>query len=500
MGPLRWCWPLRPPLISGHDPATHATDRRRAPVRRPPLTAAAAAAAVQTHHDEIDPLGGAVAGLHPGVLRGQPEAIPAQPVAQAPPAQPVTQAALAQRWPFKFAQTATAQPVAHAGAHFVVSVDPHFVVDACSYGSEHHGMQAAWKKVGSAAFLGSSVWFISLALHPKTGMPYVAYSDYEDPHSDNFLAVITYNGSTWNTLGSANVSASKASYVSLALHPTTFAPFVAFMDHNNSQKATVMTFNGGKWSPVGNAGFSVDWAFFTSLAMHPTTYAPYVAFMDYGKDLAGQATVMTFNGKAWVNVGSPGFSAGPAEFIFLAMHPSTGAPFVAYSDHGNSQKATVMTFNGKQWLTVGHAGFSAGRADSISLAIHPTTYALYVAYSDFANSNKTTVMTFNGAGQWVTVGPSAISAGAVDGSMTSLAIHPTTAQPYVAYVDSKKATVMKFNGSAWSPVGSPGFSAGEAYMSSTGLALQPRTGVPYFAYIDGDIGGNSFVLAVATFQ
>ncbi len=47
-------------------------------------------------------------------------------------------------------------------------------------------------------------------------------------------------------------------------------------------------------------------------------------------------------------------------FTSLAFSPS-GQPYVAYQDYLNSYKATVMTFDGTNWVNVGNAGFSAAK-------------------------------------------------------------------------------------------------------------------------------------------
>ena len=77
----------------------------------------------------------------------------------------------------------------------------------------------------------------------------------------------------------------------------------------------------------------------------------------------------------WSVVGSRAFSAGEAAYTRLALHPASGAPYVAYADGANSDKATVMTFTGSAWSLVGSAGFSDGMADDPSLAMHPNTGA-----------------------------------------------------------------------------------------------------------------------------
>ena len=342
--------------------------------------------------------------------------------------------------------------------------------------------------MGSAGFSAGAADWTSLAMHPTTGAPYVAYMDGGNSQK---ATVRTFDGSAWSTVGSAGFSAGQATYTSLALHPTTGAPYVAYSDYANAQKVTVMTFDdGGDWMSVGNVGFSAGRADYISLALHPTTGVPYVAYIDYGTST--RPTVMTFNvSTVWSTVGTAGFSpgigiytSGMAQYTSLALHPTTGVPYVAYYDN-SIQQIRVVTFDGStNWNTVGSAGFSDWIAAYISLALHPTTYAPWVAYRDVANSYRATVKTFNGSA-WSTVGSAGFSGGG-DVTYTSLALHPTTGAPYVAYSESSayptyKATVRTFDGSTWSTVGSAAFSA--AWVDTyTSLALHPTTGAPYVAY------------------
>ena len=188
----------------------------------------------------------------------------------------------------------------------------------------------------------------------------------------------------WTALGSTGYfSLYTARTISLVLHPTTGAPYVAYKDGNGN---LVRTFTNGAWSTVGGP-FATGTADFISLKLHPTTGAPTIAFQDaYPIDglwlNTAKASVMTYNGSAWSFVGARGFSAAQAEIPSLALHPTTGAPYVAYQDVGNGRKTTVMTYTGGSWSPVGKAGFSGGAIQYTSLALHPTTGVPYVAYSD----------------------------------------------------------------------------------------------------------------------
>ena len=132
------------------------------------------------------------------------------------------------------------------------------------------------------------------------------------------------------------------------------------------------------------------------------------------------------------------------------------------------------------WMNVGNSGFSAGQADYTSLAFSPTGEP-YVAFQDGANSKKATVMKFDGT-NWINAGNTGFSVGQAD--YTSLAFSPS-GEPYVAFQDganSQKATVMKFEGTNWINVGNAGFSGGWA--AYTSLAFSP-SGEPYVAFQDG---------------
>lgn len=246
-----------------------------------------------------------------------------------------------------------------------------------------------WVNIGIAGFSAGGTSWQSLAFS-SSGQPYVAYTDYG--HSLKAV-VMKFDGTTWVNVGIAGFSASDAECESLAFSPSG-QPYVAFSDGATIpwRKATVMKFDGSNWVNVGNPGFSAGFTWQESLAFSPSG-EPYVGYIDYAD--SSKTSVMKYNGTSWVYVGVQGFSnsAGYIDSEGLAFSPTNGQAYVAYEDTLNSGKATVMTFNGTNWVNVGNAGFTAGFTQCVSLDFNSSGEP-YVAYGD-GMFGKATVMKYD---------------------------------------------------------------------------------------------------------
>jgi hypothetical protein len=271
-------------------------------------------------------------------------------------------------------------------------------------------------------------------------------------------------------VGNTKFNAGQANSTSLAFSPTTGVPYVAFDgDITGTKKANVMKLNTTTniWEVVGNPNFTAGWAFAPSIAFSPTG-VPYIAYMDYGNTF--KANVMRLNtiSNTWEVVGTPNFSTSSAYTPSLAFSP-TGVPYVAC--HASGGKAYIMRLNaaGTSWEV--YFDNSPSVTDYTSLAFSPTTGMPYVAFSEGTDVMKVTVS-----------GPDRewhqFSSGRADYISLSFS---SAGIPYIAYCDTYKANVMRLNATTdtWEVVGTPNFSTGNAY--GTSLALSP-TGVPYVAY------------------
>ena len=261
------------------------------------------------------------------------------------------------------------------------------------------------------------------------------------------------------------------------------------------------------WADVGTPGFSAGAAEYTSLYIDDGT--PYVAYMDTAN--SDKATVMKYTGNittdtdaqhndGWEYVGTPGFTERRAEYISLYVYEST--PYVAYQDkaYTASDGVEVMWFNNGTWEEIPITGFSRGTAKYISLYVYDG--APYVAYSDNYNDDKATMIRYNGEA-WELLGGFGFSEDIV--YFTSLYVYEGT--PYVAYMDgadSDKATVMEYTGNVTTDTDAQ-VNDGWEYVGTPrfsagaayGTSLYVYEGTPYVAYVDS---GNSDKATVMRFN
>lgn len=344
-----------------------------------------------------------------------------------------------------------------------------------------------WSYYGNSGFSAGSSTHINIALD-SSNYPYVAYAD--GSLSDKLVVQKYSPGSGWVNVGSSSGITGGASYYnSIAFNTAKTTPYVAFKDNANSGKTSVLSYNGSAWANIGSAGFSSGTAEYVAMALDSSD-APYVAFQDGAN--SGKATVMKYNGSSWVTVGSAGFTAAIAEYVHIALDTS-GLPYVVYRDTSVGNKASVMRYNGSAWVNVGTVGFSAGQSAYTDI-VFTSTNEPYVVFQDASNSSKATVMRYNGSA-WVNVGSAGFSSNTA--SSTRIA-RDSTNTPYVVFTDngsSNKATVMKYNGSAWVNVDSAGLTAGVA--AHTAIAIS-STDQLFFAFQDGAASSKLSTFSTAT--
>lgn len=184
-------------------------------------------------------------------------------------------------------------------------------------------------------------------------------------------------------------------------------------------------------------------------------------------------TVSTyFLGRQWSLIGDNLTGLVTASGIKMAIHPFSNNPYFIYQRTGkdesgtaiptDNRKVAVIGYNGTAWGNLGTAtGISDFRADVPGIAFN-SEGTLYVGYKDYLNSdNKATVLKYNGTA-WSVVGTSRFSPVKVD--YLSLAIAKDD-MPMVSMakngtdnsgIPARGLYVAGFNGSSWNSMTPPG--------------------------------------------
>lgn len=212
----------------------------------------------------------------------------------------------------------------------------------------------------------------------------------------------------------------------------------------------------------------------------------------------GQKDTLTWqvHVRAWGFLGSPGLSAGRADFVSMCIDSTTGTIYIGYRDGGFANKATVMRYAGSAWNPLGSQGFSR---DSVSyLSLTAANSKVYVSYRDPQRGGNPTVQLNTGAG-WDTVGTTGFGS---EATYTSIAVHNDV--PYVAYVNPASTNgmvVRRFTGGGWSSrigntqIGSAQFTqcGFPTIVSNSGnLSLAFRAGSRSGAATAFNLSGNSW--------
>lgn len=343
----------------------------------------------------------------------------------------------------------------------------------------------SWEEVGTPGFSQGEVRYVSTALDSK-GVPYVAFS--EDTGSTyNDMSVIKYNSATkaWENVGSRGFTPGEATEGAMAINPKSGVPYVAFTDGTKNLKLSVMLYDSSSsnWYNVGSSGFSDGQVQWVNIAFD-SSGKPYVAFAEHdGGKTSLKVSVMKYEGTNWVFVGSSRFAGSDTkgeDVSYLGItFDKNNMPYIVYVGHNG--KPTVMKSNGKAWSVVGDSSFTSDKAENTTIAIS-TSGVPHIAFKDSSVENKASVMKYDAVkNKWSYVG----SAGFSKTEAYDTAIKFFGNIPYVAYNSEWESgaysNVMKLNGSNWVSVGNPDFSDGQTTLTSMSIS---KSGVPYVAYKD----------------
>ncbi len=235
---------------------------------------------------------------------------------------------------------------------------------------------ADWITVGNADFSTTSISGTKIVFNTASNTPYVAFTD-----GNYHITIMRLNSSTWENVGSPYTAALGA--VPILAFDSAQTPYVAFSNISTGNP-TIISFDGSSWNLVGSPITSMNLAANVSFAISAsgTLYVGAIDISDY------YLKTFTFNGSDWVQFARTGTVVTNGDTV-MAFSPS-GTPYIAF-EHSNT-RGEVISYNGSDWETVGEAQFSTAALSMMSLAFS-SSGTPYVAYSDYDN-NHVVVMAF----------------------------------------------------------------------------------------------------------
>lgn len=301
-----------------------------------------------------------------------------------------------------------------------------------------------WELVGNK--IEQKVNEIDMVLYGET--IYLAYQDYESASADG-LTVVSYTkgiSSDWQVVGERRFTNGYAYHFSIDVDSSGNL-YVAYRDMADETdpttygRGTVMKFNGTIWETVGTAGFTGTNAEYLSLALdsQDNIYVAYKVMSDSDK-----ARVMKYDGTAWSFVGNPdnpGMSPGAAMFVDLNIN-SQDELYVAFQDRENSYEGTVMKYDGSSWTVVGGygitSGFSASNVEYTDVEFDNEDN-VYLGYS----AQREYVLKYDGT--WQSVGTAPVNSEYYSDMHSTFVYNRTI---YIGFRDEEyggRVTVMKYS-------------------------------------------------------
>ena len=340
-----------------------------------------------------------------------------------------------------------------------------------------------WKVCGGAPISLGSINGSGSGIPGLASYSGYVYAGFSDCGISGRGVVKKFNGTSWQTVGTAGFTPGSIADSSLAIGSDGI-PYFAFRDNSCGNKISVMALNGSSWNYVGSSGFSDNPGYYPSIAVNGTT--PILAYEDTGHQLLMVRYFDSGSG-TWKHFGPDmyGKSMGDVRFISLKLYNNT--MYYAWVDVYYSSKFNCAYFNGSFCASVGDTlSASPANIDCTSLAISASGI-IYIAFVD--SSGKVWIKAYNGS-SWYSM-PTHSYFESTGSSWVDIAVDGET--PYVVFSDGLKSsclTVMKYNGSSWEVVGSSGFTGNNAAFNKIIVV----NGVPYVLFKDSTQGDRAVVM------
>ena len=190
--------------------------------------------------------------------------------------------------------------------------------------------------------------------------------------------ILNWNGTAWSIVGFRGGTNSPELYLSLAINPSGQSILAAV--NNGSFEAyqgnSVIGF-GYPHSPTATQPS------FLSLAIdsHSNYYVGYQSLQNSGQATVILSTPTTPQWSYFTSaIGTGAVSSGQASYVTMAIGGGD-TPFVGFQDAANGNTATVLKFNGTAWVSMG-TNLSPGAVTDLTIAADPNGPGLFLADVD----------------------------------------------------------------------------------------------------------------------
>lgn len=269
-------------------------------------------------------------------------------------------------------------------------------------------LENVWAKAGEIAVGNGATYAIrssycSMALNPKTQLPYVAFAQktpVEGSTSTIYkMSVAKFDGKAFQLVGPEHFTG-KVSGTSRLAFNAEGTPYLAYIDGDNGTKVTVVKFDGQAWQVVGAAGFTdkAHTSYGIGLEIDPTSQQPVVIYTGNDKTLTASYRTLSicyFDGTSWITgLTAPGRPAlNGTDYVATSIRSTAGGGKIYFGcnnllkTNGNS----VYCFSNGTITTVKEGSFidpasSDTSMQDLGLAVASDGKTLYVLSADDADA------------------------------------------------------------------------------------------------------------------
>ncbi len=201
----------------------------------------------------------------------------------------------------------------------------------------------SWVRVGSKSIGGRDGAFLDIAFDRSgsTDIPYVLYQDTQSNNARGTVKKYDSSSNSWVAVGNST-STGYLWFASIAINGSGI-PYIAFGDGGDSEKAYVKKLVGSSWETVGGAEVSEGAVSWPTMVLDGSD-TPYVVYQDKGnydpvtRSYSGgtyKSFVKKLEGSSWVTVGGGEISSSEAYAASIAFD-GNDTPYVAYWDISNT--------------------------------------------------------------------------------------------------------------------------------------------------------------------